>query len=431
MAVAVFMPKAGMDMQEGTIIQWLKNVGDEVEEGEGLFEIETDKVTMEVEAPATGVLLCKYFEDGAVVPVVTTIGYVGEAGEEVPDPPQAGVKEDAIPQTPAAEAVEEPKSGIVFGSKDIKATPYAKKIAKTNDIDLTEVIPSGPLGEVKGRDVERKITESPLARRIAEDRGIDSSTIIGSGYQSKVMKNDVLAKIAEQEKPRTLKAIFSTTPLSGMQKVVGERMVKAHMEIPCVTQNTKVDMTSLLAFRKQINESRENKVTINDYIVKAVAKVLLHDKKVLVSLGDKEIIHHEDVNIGIAVALEDGLIVPVVKNADKKSLEEISETVKSLSAKAKSGGLMIDDYQGSTISISNLGMFGVHSFTPIVNQPNAVIIGICSMEDELALVDGQVENRKKMMISLTYDHRLVNGDVAAKFSMKVRDLLENPMEILL
>lgn len=431
MAVAVFMPKAGMDMQEGTIIQWLKSVGDEVEEGEGLFEIETDKVTMEVEAPATGVLLCQYFEDGAVVPVVTTIGYVGESGEAVPDKPQAAGKEESVAQDIGQEAMADKKTVSLAGTEDVKATPYAKKIAETNHIDLKDVVPTGTAGEVKGRDVERKITESPLARRIVEDRDIDSSTIIGSGYQNKVMKNDVLAKIAEQEKPQALNAVLSTTPLSGMQKVVGERMVKAHLEIPCVTQNTKVDMTSLLAFRKQINESRENTFTINDYIVKAIAKVLLHDKKVLVSLGDKEIIHHEDVNIGIAVALEDGLIVPVVKNADKKSLEEISETVKALSAKAKSGGLMIDDYQGSTISISNLGMFGVHSFTPIVNQPNAVIIGICSMEDELALVDGQVESRKKMMISLTYDHRLVNGDVAAKFSMKVRDLLENPMEILL
>lgn len=431
MAVEVFMPKAGMDMQEGTIIQWLKNVGETIEEGEALLEIETDKVAMEVESPATGVLLCRYFEDGAVVPVVTTIGYVGEPGEVVPDKPQSAGIVAVTASSEVAETLENQKLVLADETNGVKVTPYAKKMAETNTIDLHEVSPTGPAGEIKGRDVEREIAKSPLARRIAEDQGIDLSAVTGSGHQNKVMKNDVLAKIAEQKTPGAVELVLNTTPLSGMQKVVGERMVKAHTEIPCVTQNTKVDMTKLLAFRKQINENRENKLTINDFIVKAVAKVLLHDKKVLVSLGDKAIIHHQDVNIGIAVALDDGLIVPVVKNADKKSLEEISETVKSLSAKAKSGGLIVDDYQGSTISISNLGMFGVHSFTPIVNQPNAVIIGICAIEDELTLVDNQVENRKRMMISLTYDHRLVNGDVAAKFSMKVRDLLENPMEILL
>lgn len=431
MAVEVFMPKAGMDMQEGTIIQWLKEVGEQVEEGEGLLEIETDKVSMEVEAPATGVLLCRYFEDGAVVPVVTTIGYVGEPGETVPDQPQAaGQAEVAAPVTaPVVETA--PEAEPVIAANGIKATPYAKKMAATNAIDLNDVVPSGILGEIKGRDVERKISESPLAKRIAADKGIDAATIVGSGYQNKVMKNDVLAKIDEQQKLAAAKMDQKTAPLSGMQKVVGERMLKAHREIPCVTQNTKVDMTNLMAFRKTVNETRENKFTINDFIVKAVAKVLLQDKKVLVSLGDKEIIFHEAVNIGIAVALEDGLIVPVVKNADQKSLEAISQTIKALSNKAKTGALTIDDYQGSTIAISNLGMFGVHSFTPIVNQPNAVIIGICAIEDELALIGGQVETRQKMMISLTYDHRLINGDVAARFSLKIRDLLENPMEILL
>ncbi|UYO63450.1 2-oxo acid dehydrogenase subunit E2 [Acetobacterium wieringae] len=431
MAVEVFMPKAGMDMQEGTIIQWLKNVGEAIEEGEALLEIETDKVAMEVESPAMGVLLCRYFEDGAVVPVVTTIGYVGEPGEVVPDKPLSAGIGAVTASAEVVETVEIQKLVLAAETNAVKATPYAKKMAQTNAINLHEVPPTGPVGEIKGRDVEREIAKSPLARRIAEDHGIDLSAVTGSGHQNKVMKSDVLAKIAEQKSPAEVEAVQNTTPLSGMQKVVGERMVKAHTEIPSVTQNTKVDMTKLLAFRKQINENREKRLTINDFIVKAVAKVLLYDKKVLVSLGDKAIIHHQDVNIGIAVALDEGLIVPVVKNADKKSLEEISETIKSLSAKAKSGGLMVDDYQGSTISISNLGMFGVHSFTPIVNQPNAVIIGICAIEDELALVDKQVENRKKMMISLTYDHRLVNGDVAAKFSMKVRDLLENPMEILL
>ena len=164
--------------------------------------------------------------------------------------------------------------------------------------------------------------------------------------------------------------------------------------------------------------------------MKAVAQVLKHDKKMLVSLKGQEIIHHQAVNIGIVVALKDGLIVPVVKDADQKSVDEISEDIKVLTSRARSGNLSTDAYQGSTISISNLGMFGVHSFTPIINQPNAVIIGICAIEDELALIRGKVKNRKKMMICLTYDHRLINGDGAATFSLSLRKLLEKPREII-
>lgn len=424
MAVEVFMPKAGMDMKEGTIIQWLKDIGDQVEAGEGLLEIETDKVAMEIEAPVSGELLCKYFEDGAVVPVVTVIGYVGEAGESVPDQPQTAGVELETDRAEKLEAVSDKQE-----ASPVKATPYAKSLATNNNIDLNLVQPSGQYGEIKGRDIKSEIKKSPLAKRIAEDKGLDLENTLGSGHNNKIMKDDVLAFVANQESAFNTKV--TTSPLSGIQKVVSERMTKAHLEIPCVTQNTKVDLTSLLAFRKSLNENREDKLTINDFIVKAVAKVLLYDKSILLSFGENEIIQHQDVNIGIAVALDQGLIVPVVKNADQKSLQEISSLVKSLSVKARSGGLQPDEYQGSTIAISNLGMFGVQSFTPIINQPNAAIIGICSIEDELALVNGQVENRKKMMISLTYDHRLINGDKAAMFSMKVRDLLENPMEILL
>lgn len=430
MAVEIIMPKAGMDMDEGTIIEWLKDVGDSVEEGEGILEIETDKVTMEVESPVSGVLLRRFFEEGDVVPVVTVIAYVGEAGEDVPDKPQkAGIETGAKAPVERVEGQEkiETKVDSPSLSEGVKATPYARKMANENAIDLKEVEGTGPAGEVKGRDVEQKIAQSPLAKRIAQDKGIDTTTMVGSGYQNKIMKKDVLAEVAKQESID----VSSQRSLSGIQKVVAQRMLRSHLEIPAVTQNTKVDMTDLLKFRKEINEKRQNKLTINDFIVKAVSKVLRQDKKMLVSLDDQGIIQHEVVNIGIAVALDDGLIVPVVKNADQKSLEEISEAIKALGEKARQGTLSMDDYQGSTISISNIGMFGVYSFTPIINQPNAVIIGICAIEDELALVEGQVENRKKMMISLTYDHRLINGDVAAKFSLKVRQLLENPMEILL
>ncbi len=377
MAVEIIMPKAGMDMDEGTITQWLKDLGDPVEEGEALLEIETDKVTMEIESPVSGVLLRRYFDNGDVVPVVTIIAYVGEAGEEVPE-------HSPITETDLA--------------KGIKATPYARKMAKVNNINLKDVTGTGLSCQIKGRDVKNKIAESSPSKKLIDEQDLDPSR---------------------------------AKPLSGVQKVVADRMLKAHLEIPSVTQNTKVDMTSLLKLRKTINEKREQKLTINDFIVKATAKVLQKDKDLLVSLVESDIIHHQAVNIGIAMAQKQGLVVPVVKDANQKSLTGISAAIKDLSDKAQSGTLLVDDHQGSTISISNLGMFGVHSFTPIINQPNAAIIGICAIEDELALIDGQVVNRKKMMVSLTYDHRLINGHVAAKFALKLKDLLENPLEMLI
>lgn len=425
MAVEIFMPKAGMDMQEGKIIQWLKQVGESVEVGEGILEIETDKIAMEVEAAIDGVLLCTYYNAGDVVPVVTTIGYIGEEGEI---PPALTLKTEKNEAVITGVSEEKPIERLE-NTVRLPATPYAKKLATENNIDLQDVMPTGSLGEIKGRDVEKKIKETPLAKRIAEDKGIDIKSIQGSGFQNKVTKADVLAKAEERDNKSNTMTI--KTPLTGIKKIVAERMAQAHSEIPCVTQNTRVDTTNLITFRQQINGNRDKKFTINDLVIKAIAKALKNHKAILVSLGNNEIIQHEEINIGVAVALEEGLIVPVVKNADKKSLEEIADTVKDLATRAKMGGLKMDEYRGSTITVSNLGMFGIHSFTPIINQPNAVMLGICAIEDELAMVEGEIVNRKKMMICLTLDHRLLNGDVAARFVLNVKELLENPMEIIL
>lgn len=443
MATEIFMPKAGMDMQEGKIIQWLKAVGDPIEEGEGILEIETDKVTMEVEATCDGVLLCTFYEDGDTVAVVTTIGYMGEAGEVPPkNPNEVQTDKDQEEVSLAEEGIKTPQ--ISLKGKATMATPYAKHLAKENGINLEEVLPTGVHGEIKGRDIEAKLKEeaqeriTPLAKRMAKDQGIDTKDILGSGHHNKIMKSDVLGKqnsggdekVINEETKVAIEA-QDKKPLSGIKKRVAQRMVKAHTEIPCVTQNTKIDMTDLLDFRKQLNQNRENKITINDFILKATAKALRKHPEILVSIEGDFIVKHEKINIGVAVALEQGLIVPVIKQADQKGLAEISETMKDLASRARDGKLKMEEYQGATISISNLGMFGVHSFTPIINQPNSVILGVCAIEDELALLGGEVKNRKKMIISLTLDHRLLNGDVAAKFALTIKHLLENPMEILL
>lgn len=449
MATEVYMPKNGMDMTEGTIIRWLKKEGDPVEKDEPIMEIETDKITMESEAPAAGILLKKLYEDGAVVPVLTTIGYIGEAGEVVPDAPAAPAASAPAPAaapaapapvTPAAPAV---KAAVREEGGVVAATPYARKLAKDHDLDLHAVVPSGRHGEVRGRDVEAALEAAPkatpLARAMAADRGIDLKGVAGSGYRGKIMSGDlpsaaapagvaaVDAAIAEIE------GVLARYKMNGMRKVIAQRMFASHNEIPNVTQNIKIDVTELLALREKINKGKEkaDKVSVNDMIIKAVAKVIGEQERFRMTLEGDEFVLHNEINIGVAVGLDDGLLVPVVHNVDQKGLLQVAKEAKSLAKKAREGKLMPDEMGGGRITISNIGMFGTHSFTPIINQPEAAIVGVCGTEEELALVDGNVVARKKMMVCVTFDHRILNGTEVCQFESRLKQLLEDPVQILL
>lgn len=452
MATEVYMPKNGMDMTEGTIIRWLKNEGDPVEKDEPIMEIETDKITMESEAPAAGILLKKLYEDGAVVPVLTTIGYIGEAGEKVPDAPAAA----AAASEPTAAAVAAPVSApsasapvsVAAAHEEngvVAATPYARKLADDHGLDLHAIAPSGRHGEVRGRDVEAAILAAPkatpLARAMAADLGIDLKGITGSGYRGKIVSGDlqtaaagtpvsnakVDAAVAEIEE------VIERYKMNGMRKVIAQRMFASHNEIPNVTQNIKIDVTELLALRETINKGKEkaDKVSVNDMIVKAVAKVVGEQERFRMTLEGDEFVLHNEINIGVAVGLDDGLLVPVVRNVDQKGLLQVSGEAKALARKAREGKLMPDEMGNGRITISNIGMFGTHSFTPIINQPEAAIVGVCGTEDELALVDGQVVVRKKMMVCVTFDHRILNGTEVCRFESRLKELLENPVTILL
>lgn len=220
--------------------------------------------------------------------------------------------------------------------------------------------------------------------------------------------------------------------LSGMRKVVAERMLHSHTEIPPVTQNTKVDVTELMKFRKLLLAETGRKYSVNDLILKATAKMLRQHPEILVSYDNGQMIQRAHVNIGMAVALEAGLIVPVIRDADRLGLDALADSAKDLASRAKGNKLLPDEYKGSTFSVSNLGMFGIETFTPIVNQPDAAILGVCAVQDELTLAeDGSVSKRQVMRLSFTYDHRLIDGATAAKFVMDLRDLLQSPMCIVL
>lgn len=438
MATAICMPKNGMDMEEGTIVKWLKNVGDKVEKDEPFMEIETDKITMETESPVSGVLLAKLYEDGAVVPVLTAVGYIGEPGEKVPEssaqaPAEEKKEEVAAPVQTAAPAK------VLSNSNGIPATPYAKKLASDNGVDLAEVTPSGRHGEIRAADVENAIhaqpKATPLARAMAADMGIDLKNVAGSGYRGKIMSADLTPeeRANVEAAVKEIEEVLERRKLSGMRKVIAQRMSASHTEIPNVTQNIKVDVTELLALRAKINQGKEkpDKVSVNDIIIKAVGKAAAEFERFRMTLEGNEYVLHNQINVGMAVGIEDGLVVPVIKDVDKKSLVEVSKKAKELAKKAREGKLMPDEMGDGRITISNIGMYGTHSFTPIINQPEASIVGVCGTEDELALVDGEVVVRKKMMICVTFDHRILNGTEVCEFESYLKNLLENPISILI
>lgn len=430
--IEIFMPKAGMDMKEGTLVRWLKEVGDPVEFDEPIMEIETDKITMEAESPGTGILLSKIVEEGSVVRVLSVLGYIGEKGEEVPKDDELKVLNfDAAPASDVkADGVRMESSFNVMQTDDyIPATPYAKKVAMEKQINLSEIQKSEN-GIVHAKDV----LASSLAKRIAKKENINLLAVEGSGHNGKIMKEDIekhmAAEISRENDRNPFRTVVSKRPLKGMRKIVGKRMFESYSQVPTVMQSMKVDMTNLIEFRKKLNENLEEKVSLNDFILKAVAIAVKELPHIRTMLIENELVTFEEANIGFAVAVEDGLYVPVIKNADKLSLGEISRQAKTLAEKARNGTIRPDEYSGGTFSVSNMGMYDVYTFNPIINQPESGILGITGVEDVLKLVDGNVVVRKEAVLCMSYDHRVMDGVGSAKLKQRVKELIENPINIL-
>lgn len=415
MAFEIKMPQLGLTMEEGTVAQWLKQEGDTVAKGDVLLEITTDKLTSEIESEADGVLLKIVAKEGEDVPVKGLLGYIGEAGETVGDAAPAATPVAAAPapaEVPAAAPAPAP-AAKADGSR-IRISPLARKTAAKLGVDYQNLTGSGPSGRIVQKDI---LAAAEAAKQqpapVAEAPAAAPAPAAKSG-ELELMDGDEVVKLA------------------GMRKVVAERMAKSAREIPTVTQNVKIDVTKLVAFRKQINETSGQKFSMNDFILKAVANALRANPHILVSIDGNQIIKRAHVNLGMAVALDDGLIVPVIRDADKLSLSQISATAKDLAVRARENKLAMDEYKGSTFTISNLGMFGVETFDPIINQPDAGILGVCAVQDELDMDDeGKIFKKQVMRISFTFDHRLIDGAVAAKFELAIKELLEDPMRILL
>ncbi|MGI6585657.1 MAG: 2-oxo acid dehydrogenase subunit E2 [Gracilibacteraceae bacterium] len=316
----------------------------------------------------------------------------------------------------------------------IAATPLAKTLAYRKGIELIEVKGSGKGGIIKAVDVEThgKLRYTPLAGRIARELGIDMTKVKGSGYKGKIRKSDLPVFIsieADEIKKETGRSVRK--PIQGMRKVIADRMKKSHLSAPPVTLNIKVDVTELLNLRNQVNKTLESSVSINDLVMKAVAQSLREYPNINVTIDGDDIVFQDEVNLGMAVALPDGLIVPVIKNADRLGLIELSAAAKKLGAKAKEDKLTIDEITGGTFTVSNLGMMGITSFTPIINPPESAILGVCAVEENLRLNNGKVESRQIMGLSLTIDHRVIDGAQGAIFLGRIKKFMENPMEIIL
>lgn len=433
MAVEVQMPKLGATMEKGTIIAWLKDEGDSIKIGDPILEIMTDKINMEVEATSEGILLKKLYEADEEVPVLVPIAYIGEPGEKVEELSDDKAENGLTAGDESVEQKIQPlkQEPIHFDKVEtkIRRTPAALKLAKSHGIDLGQVKGTGPNQRIHLQDVERFINHSriaitPLAKKIAAAQQIDTTAIKTSNQ--KIQKEDVNKVIPRKR--------VNTINYNGIRKVVGERMAKSANTAPHVTLHTEVDMTKAMEMRQLLLEKIKRRtgyrLSYTEIIVKAVAHTLKLHPMLNASLIGDHIELYEEIHIGVAVAIPNGLIVPVIRHADQKGLAQLTEDSKKLTKSARDNRLISDDLSGGTFTISNLGMYAVDCFTPIINQPEAAILGVGKIREQVVSVNGKIEVRPMMSLSLSFDHRIVDGAPAAHFLTDLKEILENPYELM-
>ena len=444
MAEVIIMPKLGFNMDEGQLVKWHKAVGETVKKGEVLFEINTDKTTMPVEATADGTVLKIMLDEGQFADVFTPIAVVGNPGED-PDAALAAAANGEAPApaaAPAGEAAQVTHVDLIpevppVDLKELKLTPKAKKLIKDEGIDpasLAGIKGTGFQGGITAKDIKA----SPLARKVAEQKGVDLTTVQGTGVGGKVMKADVEAAAAAAPAPAASDnlQIASVAPYKGVRKIIGEKLAGSKQTAPHVYFTDAVDTTELTAFRAKLNETSEVKIAVSDLLTMAACKALKKFPAVNVTLKGDQIITYKSINVGTAVAGNNGLVVPVVKNVQNKTLTDVARESKDLVARAKEGKLAPEEYSEGTFSISNLGMFGIGNFTAVINAPEAAILSVSSVRKTPVVVTDAEGNdtiaiRPMMNIQLSVDHRLIDGLLASQFVEYMKELLENPIKILM
>ena len=447
MAVELKMLQMDQTMTKGKIGKWLVKEGDTVTEGQPLLEIETDKVVHEQESPTDGVIAQILAEEGTNVPVNALLAIIGAPGEEVERVEADTKTEQQKPVEPA-----QPKATpSVTTTIEPKASPAARQLAEKLAIDLTEVTASGPGGRILEGDVQRyidlrvpvpteaaRLKASPLARRLAKEHGVNLSSIAGSGPDGRVVRDDVLQaastapEISAVETP-ALQQPAEVIAMDGIRGIIAERMTLSVQTNASVTLHTEVDATAFVELRGMLNDklqAREVSITYTDLLVKVVANALGEHPRLNATLTDEGIHLLSEINIGVAVALEDGLVVPVVRDADKERLSEISTQVKNFAERARSNQLTPGELQGGTFTITNLGNFGIDAFTPIINPPESAILGVGRILKKPVVHNDEIVIRSMLTLSLTFDHRVVDGAPAAQFLQTVSGYIQDPYLLL-
>jgi pyruvate dehydrogenase E2 component (dihydrolipoamide acetyltransferase) len=459
MATKVHMEALSPTMEEGQLVKWLKNEGDAVSDGDVLAEIETDKATMELVARGSGVLQGVRLKEGQTAPVGEVIAMIAEEGESV----EAEGEAAAAPDAGAGEVSEAGRGSEQAGrpERQESKTPAAEGTGATAEAPPPPEAegaeePSDRKAEAKVREDAgagdgRRVKASPVARRLAEEAGVELSGVEGTGPGGRITKRDIEAAVesgagaeeaaaaapaaaAPAAAPRAEAGPDSEeVPVSQMRKTIAKRLVQSIGPIPTFYLTIECDMTRLMELRARTNAILEKdgiKASINDFIIRAVAGALARHPEVNASWGDNAIVRHHRVHVGVAVAVEDGLITPIVRDADRKRVRDIAVEVKELAGRAREKKLQPDEYTGATFSVSNLGMFGIVEFTAIINPPESGILAIGAVEEKPVVVDGEVEVRPRMRMTMSCDHRVVDGATGAKFLQTVREMVEDPLMII-
>lgn len=417
MANVVNMPALSDTMEEGTLVAWHKQVGDSVESGELLAEIETDKAVMEFQSFFDGVLLYIGVEEGQAVPVDAVIAVIGEEGEDYKAILANATTDNGTADTPAEDVIETVSAPL--------QTTVAPETANSDD---------------------SRVKASPLAKAMAKEEGIDLSQVQGSGDDGRIVKRDIqaylqqpkqepIAPVQTTEQPTTVlpepQGQYTDTSVTQMRKVIARRLGQSKYSAPHFYLTMEINMDKLIAARQQIKQLTETKISFNDFVVKAAAKALQAHPKINSAWMEDSIRTYHYVNMGVAVAIDEGLVVPVVRNADTKSLSQIATEIRDLAGKARDRKLTPEQMSGNTFTISNLGMFGIDEFTAIINSPDACILAVGAIQPKLVLRDGEVAETQIMKVTLSCDHRVVDGASGAQFLQTLKSILEEPMRLII
>lgn len=449
MAKEVIMPKFGFTQEESEILEWLKNEGETVEKGDPIAVVSTDKISMEVEAPESGILGGIRYGVGSVVPVTKIIAYILEPGEKIPvgdEGESASVVSEKVKKTEDAEKTAEKPAT----TKLVKISPVAARIIEEKALDAYAIPGSGPGGQITREDVEQyikssaktadKVNATPAARRVAGEKNLDLRGIVGSGPAGRIQEADVRSGIPVKDARMPIApagAIHKEIPLIGMRRTIAENMQRSMREAPHMTLQVDVPMDAAEALRKDANSrisDKSRKISATAVIVKACALAIRKNMIINSQFTPEKILVKENINVGVAVAIDDGLIVPVVADADAKQIETISTEVNDMAMRARYARLKPQDLMDGTFTISNLGMLGIDRFTAIINPPQSAILAVGAIRRQIVPDDADVpviRIAKMMTLTLSADHRVMDGAQAAYFLSDLKNLLENPGELFL